>query len=110
MAFTIANLHAAASGDSTLVAGVSGKSIYVLAFELSTATATVVKFYNGPSANNLLLATYNMPIGVAVFPMASDATQFPLEKSFFFTTAGNNLVINLSAANSVDGRIVYDIR
>lgn len=110
MSFNIINVHVAASGDNTLITGVAGKRIYVMAFELSTATATVVKFYDGPSSNNLLLATYDLPVAVSVFPMQDDATSFPLLRSYFITSAGNNLVVNLSAANSVDGRMSYIIR
>lgn len=103
-----ASINCATSGDNTLVAAVTGKSILVLAFFLSgfgTAIGAYLKL--GSSATALGNGTQTTLIdksGVAGNP--SITLPFNPE-GWFKTDAGSALVLNLSGAQGVAGQVVY---
>jgi|TARA_R110002096_G_scaffold55026_13_gene141638 hypothetical protein len=86
-------------GDNTLVAAVTAKKIRVLAVTLITSAAVTVRFETGASGTAL---TGLMQIG------ANGGFVLPYsEGGWFETNAGALLNLELSAAESVDGCVVY---
>lgn len=93
-----ASIDVATSGDNTIVAAVASKKIRVLEYAIVCAAATTVIWKS---------ATAGAITGDMSFAANGGiATPFsPLGK--FETTAGEALVLNLSAANAVSGHLVY---
>jgi hypothetical protein len=98
-----APIAAATLGDNTLVAAVTGKKIKVLAISAVVSAATNVYFTSGAagtvifggSTNKINLAA-NSGLVLGFNPVG-----------WFETAAGAALVVNLSAANSFSGGLVY---
>lgn len=92
-------LDAASSGDNTLIAAVTSKKIRVLSLFLVSAGAVNVRFESGASGTAL---TGQMNL------VANTGFVLPYNPLGWFETASNTLLnLELSAAISVDGSIVY---
>lgn len=92
-------LDAASSGDNTLIAAVASKKIRVLSLFLVSAGAVNVRFESGASGTAL---TGQMNL------VANTGFVLPYNPLGWFETASNTLLnLELSAAISVDGSIVY---
>ncbi|MGE4163874.1 MAG: hypothetical protein AB7G23_19270 [Vicinamibacterales bacterium] len=94
-----AAIAAAASGNNTLVAAVTGKRIRVLGFVLVGAGAVTAKFQSGAGGTDLTGAMTMAAASVVAVP--------PNEPGCFETAVGALLNLNLSAAVSVAGLLVY---
>jgi hypothetical protein len=96
-------INVSASGDTTVIAGVAGKRIYAFAFDVVSDTGQQVGFKDGTGGTVIwgpvACGATSVPGGVstAVVPPAWKMR----------TTAGNPLVINLSANIHVGGVIQY---
>lgn len=100
-------IAASSSGDNTVVAGVAGKAIRVLAFALSFSGSVNGKFTDGESGT-LLAGLFYGAAGIQVdMPMSPTRVSGPTP--YFQTAAGNDLVLNLSTNTAVGGLVVYDI-
>ncbi len=94
-----ASIDAAASGDNTLVAAVSGKRIRVLSLFLVASGAVTVAFESGASGTAL---TGDMNVG------ANGNVTMPFNpEGWFQTVAGALLNMELGGATSVDGCLTY---
>jgi hypothetical protein len=99
-----AAVNAASLGDNTLVAAVAGKRIRVHAYELSSAGVVTAKFKDGAATD------LTGPLTLAAAGAAADAAERTNDSDGLFqTTAGNALVLNLSAAIVVGGFIDYTL-
>lgn len=92
-------IAAASSGDNTLVAAVTGKKIRVLSFVL-VAAGTVLARFESDAGGTALTGQMSMVANTQVTPSFN-----PL--GWFETVAGELLNLELSAAVSVDGALVY---
>lgn len=93
-----ASIDVATLGDNTIVAVVPGKKIRVLEYSLVCAAATTVTWKSataGAISGDMSFAA-NGGIATPFSPLGQ-----------FETTAGEALVLNLSAANAVSGHLVY---
>lgn len=89
----------AASGDNQVVAAVAGKKILVLGFFLVAAGAVTARFESGAGGTALtgqMVLAANSQLSVPYNPAG-----------WFETAAGAALNLELSAATSVDGALVY---
>lgn len=84
-----------ASGDRTVITGLSGKTISVYGFDLSLSATTSVTLKCGSTA-----LTGAMPMNAWSKPV----TQAP---AYFVCAGGSNLVINLGTSASMGGVIFY---
>lgn len=92
------------SGSTTLVAGVSGKSVKVRAVAIMAAPGGVgVKFQTSTGPTDLT-GTYTL-VGSTGFVMSPSAAGVP----WFKTGSGDGLLIHLDAAVFVGGVILYTI-
>lgn len=95
-----AAIDAATSGDNTIVAAVTGKRIRVLALTLVSAGAATARFESAAGGDAL---TGQMTLA------ASTVLTLPFNPvGWFETDAGELLNLELSAAVSVDGCVVYE--
>lgn len=95
---TAAAINAAASGDNTLVAGTAAQTIRAFKLWLVAAAAVSIKFKDG--------AGTDLHPAIALSAGGSMLLDFDGEP-WFVTSAGNGLVLNLSTAAQVSGRIHY---
>ena len=94
-----ASIDAAASGDNTLVAAVSGKKIRVLSLFGVAAGAVTVRFESGASGTAL---TGQMNVG------ANGNITMPFNPEGWFETAAAALLnMELGGATSFDGCLTY---
>lgn len=91
--------NAAASGDTTLVAAVTGKRYIVVNYAIVATGAVSVKFKDGASTDLTGAMALAANGGVS---FATDPTS-----PAFQTSVGNALVINASGAVQVSGHIAY---
>jgi len=92
-------IDAATSGDNTLVAAVAAKKIRVLSAFLVAAGTVVVRFESG-AGGTALTGQMNL--------VANTGFVLPYNPHGWFETADNTLLnLELSAAISVDGALVY---
>lgn len=96
--YTQAAISCASSGNNTLIAAVSSKSIRVYQIMFTLASGTVT-FRDGASTD--LSGALNAIAGVL---------DDPLGNPIFITTAGNAFVANLSGANQLSGVIYYVVQ
>lgn len=99
-----AKIAASSSGDNTIIAGVAGYRIAVVGYVLVASGTVNAKFKDGASTD--LTGPMNLVANAGVSaPLAgiNEAAQM----SWFQTSAGNALVLNLSGATEVDGHCVY---
>ncbi len=97
MTSTLAAINFASTGDNTLVTGVAGKIITVLRLFLVVSIATNLIFKDGTTA--LTRAMSMSANGSLTFPY--DATPY------FFTSPGNNFILNQSTTAQISGEIYY---
>jgi hypothetical protein len=88
-----------ASGTTSLVNAVSGKSVYVLAFKAMANAAVNVNLQSHTTTTNTTGTDYDAANGGSVMPFCG--------VGWFATTAGEGLDINLSGAVSVGYTLVY---
>ena len=95
-----AAMEAAASGNNTLVAAVTGKKIRVLALAITmTGTAVTIRFEDGAGGTAL---TGQMQ------PTQGQTVTLPFNPvGWFETSAATLLNLELGGAQSVDGVLVY---
>lgn len=94
-----AKIDAATSGDNTLVAAVASRKIRVLALFVITAGTVTVRFESGAGGTPL---TGQMEL------TAQSGFVLPFSPVGWFETASNTLLnLELSAAISADGCLVY---
>lgn len=94
-----AKIDAASSGDNTLVAAVASRKIRVLALFLVAAGTVTVRFESGAGGTAL---TGQMEL------TAQSGFSLPFSPVGWFETASNTLLnLELSAAISADGCLVY---
>src|SRR5215207_10431091 len=98
-----APIVAAASGDNTVVAAVTGKRIRVIRYEISASGAVNAKWRSGTTDITGLF--YFAAAGATADADSTDQGR----DSLFETVAGQALVLNLSAAVAVGGFIDYTL-
>jgi|SRR4051812_26209830 hypothetical protein len=98
-----APISASSSGDNTVVAGVTGKSIAVESYEISASAAVNAKWKDGSTDKTGLL--YMAAAGSQVDASAADLEAG--EDELWVGTAGQALVLNLSGAVAVGGLVTY---
>lgn len=104
-----AKISAAASGDNTLVAGVASKKIRVLSICLINSGTAVSCYFTSATAGTAIFAdvTNKIPLdktgaaGAGGFILGSNP------QGWMETSAGQALVLNLSAAQGVCGGLTY---
>lgn len=90
--------NAAATGDTTVVAGVAAMAVRVFGLRLSVAGACVVQVKDGAGT---VLEQFN-------FAGAGGAAVLDLRSvPFYIGTPSNALIVNSSAAVQVDGMLEY---
>jgi hypothetical protein len=90
-------INTAASGDTTLVAAVTGATTKVYGLRLSVAGAVIVQIKRGSTV-------------LEVFNFAAAGTMAPLdlrEEPYYRTASNEALVINLSGAVQCNGVLEY---
>ena len=98
--FTSAVVNASSSGNNTLISGTVGQTIRVFAIDLMMAGAVNIKFRDGASTDLSAAQPFYAGGGKVLDP-------FPSGDPLFVCTAGNDFVLNLSAAVAVTGTIWY---
>lgn len=101
-AITSATINIVASGDNTIVAAVSARkiSVWKIFFWVNGTVSVTIK--DGASTN---LTGAMAMVAQNQFNKWLDETS-----PWFVTTAGNALVINLSGAIQVSGRVYYSLQ
>ena len=94
-----AAISASATGDNTIVAAVTGKSLYVVSYEFIVANAVTTRWKSGTATNLGGAQTYAANSGMT--------RQGNPWSPLFWTTSGEALVLNLSAAVAVGGLLTY---
>lgn len=98
-----AGFLATASGDNTVIAAVTGKSILVLSFQVVAAGAVGVRWMDGAGAFLTGAATAAGRYLLAANQALTEQDPYGL----FKTGAGQALIFNTSAAVNVPGRLTY---
>lgn len=93
-------ITSASSGDNTLIAAVSGKKIYVFAWNLSFSGTVNAKFTDG-AAGTLLSGLYYGIVN------AGAGNSVPPPNALWVGSTNTALVLNLSAAVAVGGSVSY---
>lgn len=91
-------INCAATGDNTIVTGTSNQQIRVYGFFLVATAAVNLKFKDGAAAD------FHPALP---FVLGGAWNQDPMGRPWFTTAAGNPLVLNLSGAVQVSGRLYY---
>lgn len=95
-----AKISVASSGDNTLVAAVTSKKIRVLAYNIMASAGVNAKFQSGAAGTDLT--------GLKYFDAAGSGICAPFNPAGWFETATATLLnINLSAAITIGGELVY---
>jgi hypothetical protein len=97
-----AQVSDSASGDTAIVAGQAGKSIYVVAYSL-VANGTVQATWKSSGGTAL-----EGPLYLAA--NSGSAPSVPPPGYLFKTVTGEGLTLNLSAAIAVGGRVTYFVQ
>lgn len=103
-------VNTATSGDNTIVAApASGFKIRVLGYALWADGTVNVQFWDSASSNNKpLTGLLDMTVG-----LHQELQQAPRDEGYsegwFDCSAGNALILNLSAAVQVSGRVSYEL-
>lgn len=92
-------INCATSGDNTLVTGTAGQSVRVYAFFLMVGGAVALKFKDG-AATDFFPAWSFLSAGAGW-------EKDPMGRPWLTTSVGNALVLNLSAAVQVSGRLYF---
>lgn len=93
-----AKIDAASSGNNTLVAAVASERVFVYRMFFLAVGAVDVEIRDGTTTEMTGPMALNQTVGIWM-----DYSDEP----WFITTAGNALVMNLSAAVQVSGRVYY---
>ena len=97
-AFTEAPINASSSGDNTLVSGTGGQTVRAYKLFLVVAGDVNIKFKSGAGTD----------LCPAMAMSAGGSMTLDFDGEPWFTTAvGDGLVLNLSAAVQVSGRLYY---
>lgn len=100
-------IAASSSGDNTLIAAVSAKKIYVVAFELSFSGTVNAKFTDGASGTNLGGLYYGVANAGAAQSVTPDM-KLAIPSPYIWAGSTNTaLILNLSGATAVGGGITY---
>lgn len=100
-------IAASSSGDNTLIAAVTSKKIYVVAFELSFSGTVNAKFTDGASGTNLGGLYYGIANAGAANSISPDM-KLAIPSPYLFVGSTNTaLILNLSAGVAVGGAITY---
>lgn len=101
-----APISAAASGDNTVVPAVAGRAIRVLAYTFVAAGAVNATWKDGTGGT---AESGAMPLAAQTVVSATcqAMSKYELPLGLFEITAGNALVLNLSAAVLVAGHVSY---
>lgn len=91
-------INCAASGDNTIVTGTASQSVRVYAFFFVVSAAVNVKWKDGAGTD------FHPALP---FTVAGAWDKDPMGRPWFTTQPGNALVLNLSAAVQVSGRLYY---
>lgn len=98
-------INATASGTNKIVSGVANRRIRVLGFTLSFSGTVNAQFQDSAS-NNLSGIHYGVADTQVVAPIAPPVVGSQV--GWFIAAAGADLDLNLSAAVTVGGTVVYD--
>ncbi len=98
-------VNATASGNTQVVAGVSGKRYRVIAYVISFGSTVNVKFQ---SASTDLTCLFYGILGAQVDPGSLELA-YGQQRGHFKSNAGEDLNINLSGAGNVGIMIEYDV-
>jgi|ERR1700747_1513470 len=97
----IAAISFSASGDNTVVTGVSGQVVKVFGLFFTVAGATNITFKDGAS---------NSLSGAVVLTGNGSAMTLQIgPEPYFVTASGNNFVMNSSSAVQVSGTVYYTV-
>jgi hypothetical protein len=91
-----ATINATAAGDTQIVSAVSGKRIRVVAYAISSSATINIKFRSGTTDITGILSVTQRGV-----------TTHSYDGGLFQTAVGQPLNINLSAAATVGGYVVY---
>ena len=97
----IVSVNISSSGDSVLVAGASGETVYLMDLCLVVGGATTLTFKDGSTASSF---------GPFVFPGSGTFTlqnMGGIHKAYMRTSSGNNLVLNSSNSVQISGVVRY---
>ncbi|HEX9060849.1 MAG TPA: hypothetical protein VF941_11775 [Clostridia bacterium] len=100
-------IAASSSGDNTLIAAVSAKKIYVVAFELSFSGTVNAKFTDGAAGTNLGGLYYGVANAGAANSISPDMKLATPSPYLWAGSTNTALVLNLSGATAVGGAITY---
>lgn len=100
-------IAASTSGDNTLIAAVSAKKIYVVAFELSFSGTVNAKFTDGAAGTNLGGLYYGVANAGAANSISPDMKLATPSPYLWVGSTNTALVLNLSGAVAVGGAITY---
>lgn len=100
-------IAASTSGDNTLIAAVTSKKIYVVAFELSFSGTVNAKFTDGAAGTNLGGLYYGVANAGAANSISPDM-KLAIPSPYLWVGSTNTaLILNLSGAVAVGGAITY---
>lgn len=101
-----APINASASGDNTIVLAVTGRAIRVLSYTFVAAGAVSATWKDGTGG---AAESGAMPLAAQTVVSATcqAMSKYELPIGLFEVTAGNALVLNLSAAVLVAGHVSY---
>lgn len=107
---SFAKIAASASGVNTLVSGVAGKRIRVVAFVLSFSGTVNAKFQSGASgvATGDLTGLYYGILGSVAAAQPPPALPGGIQ-GHIETNTGEDLQLNLSAGVAVGGHVLYTV-
>lgn len=90
-------ISAASSGNNTIIAGVTGKRIFIYGIDLSTASVTTVQFKSGASTALTGVMTLN----------AYSKGMLPIPPAYWVTDVGDAFVISLGSSVQMSGTVWY---
>lgn len=97
--FSEVAINCATTGDNTVIVGTSGQSIRVYAFFFMVGAAVNLKWKDGASAD--------FHPALPFLAVGAGWDMRPMGRPWFTTQPGNALVLNLSAAAQISGRLYY---
>lgn len=90
-------ISAASSGNNTIIAGVTGKRIFIYGIDLSTASVTTVQFKSGASTALTGVMTLN----------AYSKGLVQAGSAYWITDVGDAFVISLGGSVQMSGAVWY---
>ena len=103
-----AKIDAASNGDNTIVAGVTGFKVRVLAYVLCVDTTMTVQWYSGAASGGTKLSgamtlTAGTPLSSGPCPLSGGGQQL----GHFETASGTLLNLSLGGAHQASGHLIY---